>query len=381
MHFDSKKVALLGGGHGAHCMAADLASRGFRVNMFEIPEFQHNLSLVFDTRTIEIDGCIKGRYTLDCVTSDIQEAIDGARYILIVTPAFAHKTYAQLLKGKVNGAEQIIILYPGAFGGFLFKNIMGDNCPVIAEANNLPYDTRLTEPGRVTIYGFNNVNIAFLPANRGQELFQEVKDLHPFVRMYNDVLEAGLSIVNPAFHAGLCLFSINDIENWPKRPFFLYEHGVTPSSVKMNMVLDNERKAIGRAFGYDLRPMEDFSNLPGKYTWRDLYKAIHGDISLTSISGPHDIDSRYLTEDAPYGLVPWSHIGKLANVNTTYIDAVVNIYNVIHEKNWWVEGRNMKDLGIEGMSISEIKKFLQTGLMLSNDRRPNRRSAVLEATS
>ena len=361
MHFDPKKVAVLGGGHGAHCMAADLTSRGFNVNMFEMPEFKRNLSLLFETKSIAIEGCIKGRYNLSIVTSDIHEAIDGVRYILIVTPAFAHKAYAHLLKGKVDADHQTIILYPGAFAGFLFKTILGDDCPVIAEVNNLPYDTRLIEPGRVKLFGFNNVNIAFMPANRGEGLFEDVKALHPFVRIYDDVLEAGLSIVNPAFHAGLCLFSINDIENWPKRPFFLYEHGVTPSSVKMNMVLDKERKEIGRAFGYNLRPIEDFSNLSEGYKWRDLYKAIHGDISLTSISGPHDIESRYLTEDAPYGLVPWSHIGRLANVKTTYIDTVVNIYNVIHERNWWEEGRNMEDLGIEGMSIPEIKSYLYSG--------------------
>ena len=250
--------------------------------------------------------------------------------------------------------KQTIILYPGAFAGFLFKTILGDDCPVVAEANNLPYDTRLVGPGRVKLHGF-------MPANRGEELFEEAKALHPFVRKYDDILEAGLSIVNPAFHAGLCLFSINDIENWPKRPFFLYEHGVTPSSVKMNMVLDNERKEIGKAFGYNLRPIEDFSNLSEGYTWQDLYKAIHGDISLTSISGPHDIDSRYLTEDAPYGLVPWSYIGRLANVKTTYIDTVVNIYNVIHEKNWWEEGRNLEDLGIDDMSVAEIKNYLYSG--------------------
>jgi len=361
MELDPKKVAVLGGGHGAHCMAADLASRGFKVNMFEMPEFKSNLSLLFETKTIEIDGCIKGRYTLKKVTSDIHEAIDGVRYILIVTPAFAHKAYAKLLKGKTDSRNQAIILYPGAFAGLLFKTVFGEDCPVVAEANNLPYDTRLVEPGRVMLYGFNNINIAFMPTYRGQAMFEQVKVLHPFVRMYDDVLEAGLSIVNPAFHAGLCLFSINDIENWPKRPFFLYEHGVTPSSVKLNIELDNERKAIGRVFGYNLRPLEDFSNLGENYTWQDLYKAIHGDISLTSISGPHNIDSRYLTEDAPYGLVPWSHIGRLAGVKTTYIDTIVNIYNVIHEKNWWEEGRNMQDLGLDGMSVAEIKNYLRSG--------------------
>lgn len=361
MEYDLKKVAVLGGGNGAHAMAADLVSRGFRVNMFEMPEFRDDVSRLFETRTIEIAGEITGRFTLEKVTSDIDEAIAGVRYILIVTPAFAHKAYAELLKGRVDKDRQVILLYPGAFAGLLFKTIMSDDCPVVAEANNLPYDTRMIGPCKVMVYGFNDINISFFPANKGEDLFEELSRLHPFVRMYEDVLEAGLSIVNPAFHAGLCLFSINDIENWPKRPFFLYEHGVTPSSVKLNIMLDNERKAIGRAFGYHLRPIEDFSNMEEGYTWQELYKNIHGNISLTSISGPHDIHSRYLTEDAPYGLVPWSHIGRLAGVKTPYIDAVVNIYNVIHERNWWEEGRNIEKLGLADMGIDQIKKYLKTG--------------------
>jgi opine dehydrogenase len=361
MSFDKKKVAVLGGGHGAHCMAADLASRGFLVNLYEMPGFKDNMAHVFETCKIEISGEIKGCFPLEIVTDDIEKAIAGVRYILIATPAFAHKDYAELLKGKVDVDNQIILIYPGAFSALLFKTVFKDSCPVVGEVNNLPYDTRVTGPGKVTLYGYNDVNIAFMPAEKGEDLFEEVRRIHPFIRMYKDVLEAGLSIVNPAFHAGLCLFSVNDIENWPKRTFFLYEHGVTPASVKMNMVLDKERKQIGKVFGYNLRPIEDFSNMAEGYTWKDLYQAIHGNISLTSISGPHDIQSRYFTEDAPYGLVPWSFIGKLAGVETTYMDAVVNIYNVIHEANWWEEGRNMADLGLEGMSVEQIKAYLKTG--------------------
>lgn len=361
MHIDFTKVAVLGGGNGAHAMAADLSSRGFGVNLYEMPEYRHNVARLFETGTIEIEGEISGKFVLNKVTSDIREAIEGVRYILVVTPAFAHKAYANLLKGKIEKEKQILIFYPGAFAGLLFKTLLGEDCPVIAEANNLPYDTRLTGPARVRLYGFNPVNIAFFPAQKGADLLEEVRKLHPFVKMYADVLEAGLSIVNPAFHAGLCLFSINDIENWPKRPFFLYEHGVTPASVKMNMAIDDERKAIGRRFGYRIRSIEDFSNMKEGYTWKDLYKSIHGDISLTSISGPHDIQSRYLTEDAPFGLVPWSHIGGLAGVRTTYIDAVVNIYNVIHETNWWERGRNLAELGLEGMTVERLASYLKTG--------------------
>lgn len=357
----NKNVAILGGGHGAHAMAVDLISRGFSVNLYEFPQFKHNLQQLFATRTIESAGCITGRFELNMVTSDIDEAIAGVKYILVVTPAFAHEGYARLLKGKVS-EEQVVVLYPGAFAGLVFKTVFGDTpCPVVAEVNNLPYDTRVLEPCKVSIFGYNHVNIAFMPADKGPGLINEMQNIHTFDRVYDDVLEAGLSIVNPGVHAGPCLTSISAIENWPKRTFFLYEHGVTPSSMRINKAIDLERKAVGAKLGYRLTPTEDFSGLKEGYSWEELYMAIHGNISLTPISGPHEVTSRYFTEDCPYGLVPWSILGKSVGVETPTIDSVINIYNQVHERDWWKEGRNAADMGLEGLDIDAIKKYVKTG--------------------
>jgi opine dehydrogenase len=357
----NETVAILGGGHGAHAMAADLVSRGFSVNLYEMPQFIANLQRLVDTRVIVSSGAISGRFALEKVTSDIADAIDGVRYILVVTPAFAHDGYAKLLRGKVH-RDQVIVVYPGAFAALLFRNVFGDeDCPVVAEVNNLPYDARLTEPCIVAIHGFNKVNIAFMPAQEGPSLIDELRAIHAYEKVYSDTLEAGLSIVNPAVHSGPCLLSITAIENWPKRPFFLYEHGVTPASCRVNVQIDNERKEIGRKLGYTLTPIEDFSGLKPGYSWQELYMSIHGNISLTPISGPHDLMSRYFTEDAPYGLVPWSHIGKVVGVETPVIDSIVNLYSVVHERNWWEEGRSAADLGLAGMSVQQIKDFVRTG--------------------
>jgi opine dehydrogenase len=151
-------------------MAVDLISRGFTVNLFEMPEFKSNIEKLFSNRTIESSGSVTGRFELALVTSDIGQAIAGVKYILIVTPAFAHEGYARLLKGRVR-SDQVVLLYPGAFAGLLFQTIFaGEACPVIAEANNLPYDARLTAPCKVSIFGLNRINIAFMPADKGAEL-------------------------------------------------------------------------------------------------------------------------------------------------------------------------------------------------------------------
>jgi len=104
-----KKVAILGGGHGAHAMAVDLISRSFSVNLFEMEQFKDNLQQLFQTKTIESTGAVKGKFKLAMVTSDIDEAIKDIKYILIVAPAFAHDNYAKLLKGRTD-ENQVIVL-------------------------------------------------------------------------------------------------------------------------------------------------------------------------------------------------------------------------------------------------------------------------------
>ena len=89
------------------------------------------------------------------------------------------------------------------------RNAFGEkDVPVIAETNNLPYDARMVGPAKVNIFGFNKINIAFLPANKGAELIDEMRSIHSYEKIYSDVLESGLSIVNPALHSGACLINI-----------------------------------------------------------------------------------------------------------------------------------------------------------------------------
>ena len=112
-------------------------------------EEREEVAKLLRTKKIEVSGIINAVAELKNVTTDIEEAIKDATYICIVTPAFAHQYYVDLLKGKVK-KEQIVITYPGAFAALQFKHTFGDaECPIFADANNLPYDARLTGLAKV----------------------------------------------------------------------------------------------------------------------------------------------------------------------------------------------------------------------------------------
>ena len=357
----NKKMAILGGGHGAHTLAADMKNRGHEVRLFEMPEFKKNVQKLFETKTIEVTGVAKYKAVLDMVTDDIEQAVNGAEYVFVVTPAFAHQAYAKLLKGRVR-SDQNLVIFPGGFGALIFKKEFGQgDCPVIAESNTLPYDTRLSEPCKIQLFGYNNLRLGFMPSERSAELNKKFReDLFDFGAPYTDVLECSLSNANPCLHTGPCLLSVSSIEN-PTINFFLYEHGFTPSAAKLNMALDNERKAVGRALGYKITCMEDFSGLPENFTWQQFYMSAHGQIALTPISGPNDIFNRYLTEDVFCALAPWTGLGRQLGVDMPCMEAAVNIYSVIHETNWREKAYQVADLGLDGLSVEQIRAYAQTG--------------------
>ena len=70
-----KKIAVLGGGNGAHTMAAEFTLKGHTVNMYEMPQFKDGMKKVFETETIICDGVVKGTAKLNMVTDDIAKAV------------------------------------------------------------------------------------------------------------------------------------------------------------------------------------------------------------------------------------------------------------------------------------------------------------------
>lgn len=49
-----KKIAVLGGGNGAHTMAADLTLKGYEVAMCEAPEFRDGISRTLERQAIDL---------------------------------------------------------------------------------------------------------------------------------------------------------------------------------------------------------------------------------------------------------------------------------------------------------------------------------------
>jgi opine dehydrogenase len=73
---------------------------------------------------------------------------------------------------------------------------------------------------------------------------------------------------------------------------------------------------------------------------------------------PASINTRYLNEDLPFGLSPWSSIGRMWDVPTPKVDAVIQIASIMTAADYFTEGLTVDDLGINGMTPEDVRALV-----------------------
>lgn len=362
-----KKIAIIGGGNGGFAAAADLALAGYQITLYEDEMFSNNIQRLMETKTITLTGVGRnGEAKIHKITTNIKEAIEDVDIIMPITPAYAQKNLAEKLAPYVK-VGHMIVLAPGSTGGALvLAKILHDKGKLsgvkIAEMHTLPYATRKTGPTSVNILlEVKKLYFAAFPAKYNQEMYEVVKELYPAVELVGDVLESSLNNGNPVSHPAPVVLNAGKIEYF-KGEHYHYREGITPSVARVNEKIDLERQEICRKFGYKIIGAKERLNLMGYVPERDtLYESYRDSEAFNPLKGPKDLNDRYLTEDTPCSLVALASIGDAIGVKTPVMDSVVTLASALKNEDYWQTGRDVKELGLDGMSIEEIKRFLNEG--------------------
>ncbi|HAP32548.1 MAG TPA: hypothetical protein DCQ14_05795 [Firmicutes bacterium] len=85
-------IAILGAGNGGRAMTADLTLAGFKVNLFELPQFAPGIAKILNSGEITISGVAReGKAKINLVTTDIAEALHGVELVILCVPSFGQK--------------------------------------------------------------------------------------------------------------------------------------------------------------------------------------------------------------------------------------------------------------------------------------------------
>jgi opine dehydrogenase len=355
----TQNIAVCGGGNGAHAMVADLSFRGFKVTLFEHPQFEKNIKKVLATKAVEVVGELEGTFAVDKVTTSAKEATMDAETIIFATPTYAQEPFIELMLPFLQ-EKQKVILTTGNLGSLFLKkrlNEIGTKGVLVGETSTLPYIARMVQPGKVRIIRDKKKFLASaFPATNNAEFLDELNLIYnDAVTLTRDVVETFLNNLNPIAHPCGLILNAGRIESayMNQQDYFMYREGVSPSVAKVIEAVERERLEVAKALNYKVKRLAENDT---------VYNVLHDPRLLESV-GPNSLEDRYLTEDVPFGLIPLSELAKLVDKKTPLNDAFITIASFLMETDYWTEGRTFASLGVKNLSLVQLKQVLLEGII------------------
>lgn len=355
--------AVIGGGHGGQGIAAYLGYLGHKINLYN--RTLSHVEKIKEQGFIEMKGCICGKGSIHLVTNDIEQAIEGVDVIMVVLPANAHRSIAGLIAPYVT-AGQYIVLNPGRTGGALeFNDVIRktnttkDIC--IIEAQTMLFACRVVQDGTVHMHSKKNeVKVAALPAMRTKEFINAISHVLPEFIEARSVLDTSFNNVGALLHPIPTILNCARIEN-TNGDFLYYIDGITPGVARIIEEVDFERMQIANTLGAEVISLKKWLGYTYGAYGDTLCEALAKVKGYWGIKAPAGLDNRYIFEDVPQSLVPIADMGRYLGIETPTIDSIIQLASVLHNKNYFKLGRKVEDMGLDGMSLDEIKSYVLDG--------------------
>lgn len=369
---DHPKFAIIGAGHGGTAMAGHLSLLGFDVSLYNrgadrIRAIQNGGGIEILT---ENDNIPHGFAELKTVTSNIAEAIEGRNIIMVVLPSTGHRYIAEQLAPYLVD-DQIIVLNPGRTGGALevLNVIRTEGCTaevVVCEAQTLLYACRAINPAQTQIFRIkNSVPVAAIPAHRTPEVVKALRTALTQFIPGDNVMKTSLDNIGAIFHPAVTVLNAGRIES-TNGDFDYYTEGITPSVALILEKMDRERVHVAGSLGFRAMTAREWLYIAYDAAGRTLHEAMRSNRGYDGIKAPKTVFHRYITEDIPMSLVPIASLGRLSNVPTPTIDSIILLGSILHQTDYWDVGRTVEKMGLMGMSLKEIRRFIIDGKTLIN---------------
>lgn len=350
-------VAIVGAGNAAHSLACLLSSRGFYPHfLVRSPDKVRELA---ERKTIKSTGKIEGEFSIVEATAEPAAMLDKCATIFVATTTGCYGEIARRLAPHLREHHEVI-LFSSKFGGVCeFKTALGhrNTYPALMETDSL-FASRLQDDGSIWIRGFKSWNL-YTSYNKSQTQRNAavMRRFFPGLEEAENVVQRGLTDFGAFAHA---LTMITNMHNVARGDDFLfYYEGFTERTLVIMEQLEQEFRAIARAYETEIIPMKELLNrYYGCDTSGNLLQAMRTVPNYQFSKAPNTLDHRFIEEDVSCSLVPIQALARKANLDTPIVDSVVNISSVLLGRDFKNEGRTLAKLGWNGMSHAEILRTI-----------------------
>lgn len=356
------KFGIIGAGNGGQAIAGYLGKIGHDVSLYDIDV--NRIEKIQQKGGILLQGKLSGFGKLVCATTEISKVVHRADVILVTTTANAHQAVADSIAPYIEDG-QVIILNPGrTCGALVFKQTL-DKKQVnkryyLAEAQTLVYACRIIEDGIVNVIGIKDeVYLAGLPASDTQHILNVIQPIYPCFQEVPNILHTSLENIGAIFHPCICLMNAATIE---RQDEFWFYRDMTERVADFIEQCDNERLAVGKAYGIDLIGVKEWIKVAYKDTEGEtLCERMKNNPAYYEIKAPGSIFTRQLTEDIPTGVLPIVELGTVAGVETPLLSSVVAITQALLNMDFYENGRTLANMGLANKGPKQILEYIESG--------------------
>lgn len=351
------RIAVLGSGNGGLAVAFEWSQAGHEVHLFDFPSFTATIGAVAERGGITAEGELSGFAPVASAGHDIAAAVPGADLVIAVGPAYSTAPFAEACRPHAR-ADRTYLVCPGSCAGALvFRERLGGVEAVVAETSTLPYAVRVTAPAHVTVYNRlkGGYYVAALPASATAEVAEMLQSVYPQIKPAASIWQTTLQNSNPVIHPAVTISNAALIER-TGGDFLFYEEGVTEGVGRLIEAVDRERVRLAEALQVPVRRDPVIGIEQGYQTIDDYSIGYSQAPGFLGIRAQPSLSHRYLDEDAGYGLVFLTDLGRQLGVPTPTMDAVLQVAGVLNGRDYRAEGaRTMAGLGLAGLTAAQLR--------------------------
>ncbi|MGK6316621.1 NAD/NADP octopine/nopaline dehydrogenase family protein [Neorhizobium sp. DT-125] len=281
---------------------------------------------------LEVTGVLETHFR-PVIAPDPQILMDHAQVVIIAVPGYGHKTVIDaIVPFATSGQTFIVSAQLSLSAAYLWERLKAGevSASVVAWATTALMSRR-AGPRSVAIGGVRSrLEAAALPAGGDGSGIGICRELFGdrFTEV-DDITAIALSNLNPPIHLASALCNFTRIE---KAEYWANYDAITPSVARMIEALDAERLAVAEAYGVKVRTVYDHYHLtfgfePGM-SLAQMAAAVHE--KRKGPPGPVTTDTRFITEDVPFGIVPVITLAEKRGVAVPLHKAGLVVVNALY---------------------------------------------------
>ncbi|WP_227272333.1 NAD/NADP-dependent octopine/nopaline dehydrogenase family protein [Roseobacter weihaiensis] len=313
---------------------------------------------------VTAEGALELKFT-PRIAASAEALVAQNDVLLIALPAYGHKAVMDAVAPHIRSGQHVIVSSHASMGALYLMRLLdrrGVAAHITAWGTTVVTGRRQQGPVVRVNTVRSRVDLCTVPDTRSDCALAVCQ------RLFGDrfqpragLLAISLSNLNPQNHLGIALGNITRME---RGEVWSQGQNVTPKVGRLLEKLDLERLAIAETLGLSVKTIFEHFHLSFHVpvaSISQMNQQMHA--QGNGGTGPATADSRYVTEDVPYGLQLTAVLGRLVDRPAILHEAGIALFSAMYDRDFAAENDLLSVLELERYNLGDLQQAARTGLL------------------